>query len=66
MDTVDLMLLYYGINTIKVTREVLGEINQNYLEEKLSKIPSDPKGRSLKNGVCQKITFFFHSHASYF
>ncbi|KAJ4922155.1 hypothetical protein JOQ06_021736, partial [Pogonophryne albipinna] len=43
MDTVDLMLLYYCVNTIKVTREVLGEINQNNLVAKLSKIPSDPK-----------------------
>ncbi|XP_033971325.1 protein NLRC3-like, partial [Trematomus bernacchii] len=42
-DTVDLMLRDYGINTIKVTREVLREINQNALEEKLSKFPSDPE-----------------------
>ena len=51
MDTVDLMLLYYGIHTFKVTREVLREINQNALEEELSKFPSDPEGRSLKKSV---------------
>ncbi|KAF3850377.1 hypothetical protein F7725_020096, partial [Dissostichus mawsoni] len=50
MDTVDLMLLYYDINTIKVTREVLKKIPRNDLEEKLSETSSDPKGRSLKNG----------------
>jgi len=49
MDTVDLMLLYYGIHTFKVTREVLREINQNALEEKLSKFPSDPEGRYQKS-----------------
>ncbi|XP_033971409.1 NACHT, LRR and PYD domains-containing protein 12-like isoform X4 [Trematomus bernacchii] len=42
MDTVNLMFLHYRIHTIKVTREVLGEINQNDLKEKLSNIPSDP------------------------
>ncbi|KAJ4923557.1 hypothetical protein JOQ06_004095, partial [Pogonophryne albipinna] len=40
--TVDHMFLNYGINTIKVTRNVLKEINQNLLVEKLSKIPSEP------------------------
>ncbi|KAI4799280.1 hypothetical protein KUCAC02_017041 [Chaenocephalus aceratus] len=40
--TVDHMFLNYCINTIKVTRNVLKEINQNLLEEKLSKIPSEP------------------------
>ncbi|KAF3850372.1 hypothetical protein F7725_020091 [Dissostichus mawsoni] len=43
MDTVDLMLLYYDINTIKVTREVLKKIPRNDLEEKLSETSSDPK-----------------------
>ncbi|KAJ4945743.1 hypothetical protein JOQ06_023421 [Pogonophryne albipinna] len=42
MDTVDLMLLYYDINTIKVTREVLKMIQRNDLEEKLSETSSDP------------------------
>ncbi|KAJ4923556.1 hypothetical protein JOQ06_004094 [Pogonophryne albipinna] len=40
--TVDHMFLNYCINTIKVTRNVLKEINQNLLVEKLSKIPSEP------------------------
>ncbi|KAJ4923541.1 hypothetical protein JOQ06_004079 [Pogonophryne albipinna] len=40
--TVDHMFLNYCINTIKVTRNVLKEINQNLLEEKLSEIPSEP------------------------
>ncbi|KAK1874675.1 NACHT LRR and PYD domains-containing protein 6 [Dissostichus eleginoides] len=43
MDTVDLMLLEYDINTIKVTREVLKMIPRNDLEEKLSETSSDPK-----------------------
>ena len=43
MDTVDLMLPYYGIHTIKVTREVLKMIPRNDLEEELSKFPSDPE-----------------------
>ncbi|XP_033982831.1 NLR family CARD domain-containing protein 3-like isoform X2 [Trematomus bernacchii] len=40
--TVDHMFLNYGINTIKVTRKVLKEMNQNLLEEKLSEITSEP------------------------
>ncbi|XP_033982841.1 NACHT, LRR and PYD domains-containing protein 12-like [Trematomus bernacchii] len=40
--TVDHMFLNYGINTIEVTRNVLKEMNQNLLEEKLSEIPSEP------------------------
>ncbi|XP_034005426.1 uncharacterized protein LOC117497566 [Trematomus bernacchii] len=42
--TVDQMFLNYGINSIKVTRNVLKEMNQNLLEENLSKIPSEPTG----------------------
>ena len=45
--TVDQMFLNYCINIIKVTREVLKEIHRNDLEEKLSKITSEPTGRSL-------------------
>ena len=45
--TVDQMFLNYSINTIKVTREVLKEMDKNLLEEKLSKITSEPTGRSL-------------------
>ncbi|XP_033982849.1 NLR family CARD domain-containing protein 3-like isoform X2 [Trematomus bernacchii] len=40
--TVDHMFLNYCINTIKVTRNVLKEMNQNLLEEKLSEITSEP------------------------
>ena len=47
METVDQMFQHYGINTIKVTREVLKKIPRNDLEEELSKIPSEPIGRSL-------------------
>ncbi|XP_034054924.1 NLR family CARD domain-containing protein 3-like [Gymnodraco acuticeps] len=43
MDTVDLMLPYYGIHTIKVTIDVLKEIPRNDLVEELSKFPSDPE-----------------------
>ncbi|KAI4798970.1 hypothetical protein KUCAC02_019339 [Chaenocephalus aceratus] len=46
MDTVDLMFLYYGIHTIKVTIEVLKEIPRNDLVKKLSEFPSDPEGWS--------------------
>ncbi|KAF3855422.1 hypothetical protein F7725_023477 [Dissostichus mawsoni] len=45
--TVDHMFLNYCINTIKVTRNVLKEMNQNLLEEKLSKIPSEPTGWTM-------------------
>ena len=47
MDTVDRMVQTYCINTIKVTRMVLGEINQNVLVERLSNAISEPTGRSL-------------------
>uniref|UniRef100_A0A671U068 Pyrin domain-containing protein n=1 Tax=Sparus aurata TaxID=8175 RepID=A0A671U068_SPAAU len=47
-DTVDQMVQTYCINTIKVTRMVLGAINQNDLLEKLSNTISEPTGRSLK------------------
>ncbi|XP_034070956.1 NACHT, LRR and PYD domains-containing protein 12-like, partial [Gymnodraco acuticeps] len=40
--TVDHMFLNYGINTNEVARNVLKEMNQNLLEEKLSNIPSEP------------------------
>ncbi|KAK1887902.1 Pyrin, partial [Dissostichus eleginoides] len=43
--TVDHMFLNYCINTIKVTRNVLKEMNQNLLEEKLSEITSEPTAR---------------------
>ena len=66
-DTVDLMLLYYCVNTIKVTREVLKMIQRIDLEEELSKTSSDPEGRSLKKECYQNITFLIlHSHASCF
>ncbi|XP_073348428.1 protein NLRC3-like [Pagrus major] len=42
MDTVDQMVQTYCINTIKVTRMVLGEMNQNDLREKLSNTISEP------------------------
>ncbi|XP_073348425.1 protein NLRC3-like [Pagrus major] len=42
MDTVDEMVQTYCINTIKVTRIVLGEMNQNDLREKLSNPISEP------------------------
>lgn len=42
MDTVDQMDQAYGINTMKVTRMVLGEINQNDLGEKLLNSISEP------------------------
>ena len=48
MDTVDQMVQTYCINTIKVTRMVLGEINQNDLRDQLSNTISEPSGRSLK------------------
>ena len=51
IDTVRLMLQHYDKNTIKVTRDVLKKIPRNDLEEKLSKFPSDPEGRSLKKSV---------------
>ncbi|XP_034005424.1 NLR family CARD domain-containing protein 3-like, partial [Trematomus bernacchii] len=40
--TVDQMFPNYCINIIKVTKNVLKEMNQNLLEEKLSKISSEP------------------------
>ncbi|KAK1875772.1 Pyrin [Dissostichus eleginoides] len=47
--TVDHMFLNYCINTIKVTRNVLKEMNQNLLEEKLSEITSEPTGQVNHN-----------------
>ena len=54
METVDQMLQTYCINTIKVTRKVLREMNQNVLWEKLSNI-SEPTGRLLNKG-CNTVT----------
>ena len=45
--TVDHMFLNYCIKTIEVTRYVLKKINRNDLVDELSKIPSEPTGRSL-------------------
>ncbi|KAM8725274.1 protein NLRC3-like [Acanthopagrus schlegelii] len=42
MDTVDQMVQTYCINTTKVTRMVLGEINQNDLRDQLSNTISEP------------------------
>ncbi|KAI4794884.1 hypothetical protein KUCAC02_031780 [Chaenocephalus aceratus] len=58
LDTRDLMFLYYGIHTIKVTTAVLKEIPRNDLVEELSKIPSDPEGRliSLDYAHCSEFT----------
>ncbi|KAI4789726.1 hypothetical protein KUCAC02_035070 [Chaenocephalus aceratus] len=56
MDTVDLMFLYHCVNTTKVTRDVLRQMNQNDLEEKLSKIPSDPKGwTKVESRGCNQV-----------
>ncbi|XP_042260154.1 NLR family CARD domain-containing protein 3-like [Thunnus maccoyii] len=52
MDTVDLMVKNYCINTIKVTRMVLGKINRNDLLERLSNTISDPSEAFVK---CQHI-----------
>ncbi|XP_033996916.1 uncharacterized protein LOC117491160 [Trematomus bernacchii] len=52
-DTVDLMLLYYCINTIKVTREVLKMIPRNDLEEELSKTSSDPEDSYWADGMAE-------------
>ena len=49
METVDQMMQTYRKNTIKVTRMVLREINQNVLWEKLSNI-SEPTETSLNKG----------------
>ena len=46
MDTVDQMVKNYSINTIKVIRIVLKEINQNDLVAKLPKTISEPEGKS--------------------
>ncbi|XP_039637665.1 NACHT, LRR and PYD domains-containing protein 3-like isoform X2 [Perca fluviatilis] len=42
MDTVDQMFLTYSINTFKVTRIVLGKMNQNDLVDNLSKTTTEP------------------------
>ena len=47
--TVDLMVEKYCINTIKVTRMILGKINRNDLLERLSNTISDPSGKSWKD-----------------
>ncbi|XP_073348426.1 protein NLRC3-like [Pagrus major] len=43
MGTVDQMVQTYSMNTIRVTRMVLGEMKQNDLREKLSNTISEPK-----------------------
>uniref|UniRef100_A0A3B4VFB3 Pyrin domain-containing protein n=1 Tax=Seriola dumerili TaxID=41447 RepID=A0A3B4VFB3_SERDU len=45
MDTVDLMVQTYCINTIKVTRMVLVKMNQNDLVENFTDIISVPTGK---------------------
>eukprot|EP00064_Thunnus_orientalis_P022547 superscaffoldBa00007686_g22749 len=55
MDTVDLMVKNYCINTIKVTRMVLGKINRNDLLERLPQTISDPSDLSrTKDGDTYK------------
>lgn len=46
VDTVDEMVQTYCINTIKVTKMVLGKMNKNDLVENLSKHTSEPTGKS--------------------
>ena len=52
--TLDLMVESYGINTIKVTRMILGKISQNDLVERLCHLP-EPKGKSWKDSNVTKI-----------
>ncbi|XP_036942743.1 protein NLRC3-like isoform X2 [Acanthopagrus latus] len=65
MDTVDQMVQTYCINTIKVTRMVLREINQNILMEKLSNTISEPIEiltecqRKLKTNLKKKFQCVF-------
>ncbi|KAI3363959.1 hypothetical protein L3Q82_001551 [Scortum barcoo] len=42
VDTVDQMVHTFSINTIKVTKKVLGKMNQNDLEKNLSNTTSEP------------------------
>lgn len=51
MDTVDQMVQNYCINTIEVTRMVLGKINKNDLVENLSNTVYEPTGESLKKDM---------------
>ncbi|XP_077944780.1 NACHT, LRR and PYD domains-containing protein 3-like isoform X1 [Gasterosteus aculeatus] len=44
MNTVDLMVQYYGTNSVQVAVEVLKEIQRNDLAEKLSKMNFNPTG----------------------
>ncbi|XP_037605879.1 NACHT, LRR and PYD domains-containing protein 12-like [Sebastes umbrosus] len=63
------MFLTYSINTIKVTKIVLGEMNQNDLVEKLSEIISEPAEillecqRTLKNNLQKKFKYVFEGTA---
>uniref|UniRef100_A0A671TXW9 NACHT domain-containing protein n=1 Tax=Sparus aurata TaxID=8175 RepID=A0A671TXW9_SPAAU len=65
MDTVDQMVQTYCINTIKVTRMVLGEINQNDLRDQLSNTISEPSEilaecqRKLKTKLKKKFQCVF-------
>ncbi|XP_073348679.1 protein NLRC3-like [Pagrus major] len=65
MDTVDQMVQTYCINTIKVTRMVLGQMNQNDLREKLSNTISEPTEiltecqRKLKTNLKKKFHCVF-------
>ena len=61
MDTVDQMVQTYCINTIKVTRMVLREINQNILMEKLSNTISEPIGMSL-HYIKKKDVYYVFLH----
>ncbi|XP_042261365.1 NLR family CARD domain-containing protein 3-like [Thunnus maccoyii] len=69
MDTVDLMVKNYCINTIKVTRMILGKINQNDLLERLSNTISDPSEilaqcqRKLKSNLKEKFQCVFEGIA---
>ncbi|XP_068564860.1 NACHT, LRR and PYD domains-containing protein 12-like [Cebidichthys violaceus] len=69
MDTVDQMVKNYSINTIKVIREVLKEINRNDLVEKLSKTISEPENiliecqRKLKSNFQNKFQSVFEGIA---
>lgn len=49
VDTVDQMVQTYCINTIKVTRMVLGKLNRNDLVDNLSNSISEPTGKSYKD-----------------
>uniref|UniRef100_G3N8M9 Pyrin domain-containing protein n=1 Tax=Gasterosteus aculeatus TaxID=69293 RepID=G3N8M9_GASAC len=49
MDTVDLMVQYYGKDSVQVAVEVLKEMKENNLAEKLSKMNFNPTGKLLKS-----------------